>query len=168
MSLQFIIDGYNVTNHPLFLKSQRKNKDSGSFLLEIIRTKNLCGSLKNNVTVVFDGYPHVSGRYALNPNFKVIYSEDLSADDLIKELVENYRGNRKNIVVVSDDKEVALYAKHAGALTKSVEDFLGNDPGLNKRARINKRLEEKNAPKQELNYSQIDKINEELKKIWFK
>lgn len=168
MSLQFIIDGYNVTRHPLFLNSQGKNKDAGTLLLEIIRTKKLCGSLKNNVTVVLDGYPQAQNQDNHFLNFKVVYSQDLSADDLIKHKVDDFRGNRKNIIVVSDDREIVSYAKQAGARVLSVEDFLGKDPALNKRARQDKRLEEKNTLKQELNYTQVDKINEELKRLWLK
>lgn len=168
MSLQFIIDGYNVTNHPLFLKSQGKNKEAGTILLEIIRTKRLCGSLKNDVRIVLDGYPQTQNHYSQLSSFQIIYSKDSSADDLIKRLVDDFRGNRKNIVVVSDDKEVVLYAKAAGALVKNVEVFLGKDPTLNKRARQEKRLEEKNALKQDLNYTQVSKINEELKRLWIK
>ena len=63
----------------------------------------------------------------------------------------------KNTVVVSDDKEIAVFVKSCGVRSMSVEEFIG--PG---KPPIKEDL------KPELNYSQIAEINEELRRIWLK
>ncbi|MBM3250334.1 MAG: NYN domain-containing protein, partial [Candidatus Omnitrophica bacterium] len=57
MSLQYVIDGYNIINHPQFSRTQKSPEDPVGSLLWLIRSKRLTGSAKNKVIVVFDGYP---------------------------------------------------------------------------------------------------------------
>ena len=52
MSLQYVIDGYNLINHRLFIPTDKRTKDSRIALLELIRIKKLCGSPANEVIVV--------------------------------------------------------------------------------------------------------------------
>ena len=87
----------------------------------------------------------------------VIFSRRESADERIKKLVELIP-NPKNVVVVSDDKEIGFFAKSCRAKLESVEDFISFQDKL---TRI------KNAaPEAEITYTQMHKINEELKKLW--
>lgn len=68
-------------------------------------------------------------------------------------------------MVVSDDKEIMFFAKIYGAKPMAVEEFIS--PVSKHRAdSINNSPE--NDSKQELNYSQIDEINKELRRIWLK
>ena len=60
MSLRYIIDGYNIINHPLFAKTSRKSQDVRVALLNFLRVHKPCGSPKNKISVVFDGYPAVA------------------------------------------------------------------------------------------------------------
>ena len=87
----------------------------------------------------------------------VIFSEDSSADDRIKRIIEGSQ-DKKNTVVVSDDKEISVFVKHCGVKTMSVEEFIGRSSNDKRRA--------KEDIKPELNFSQVAKINEELRKIW--
>ena len=74
MSLRYAIDGYNIIKHPLFTQqAAKKIQDSRIFLLEFIRINRLCGSRKNKITVVFDGYP--DSRYpGYDEDMEVIFS----------------------------------------------------------------------------------------------
>ena len=163
MSLQYIIDGYNIINHTLFLKQKdRKTKEQKHELLNYIKREGLGGSLKNKITVVYDGYPphEFNQDKAFTHQIEVIFSRNISADDKIKKIVEE-SAMRKNIVVVSDDKEVRFIAKSLGAKCAGVEDFICLE---SKSQRESKR----ETLKHELSYSQMHRINQELRKLWLK
>ncbi|MDP2941159.1 MAG: NYN domain-containing protein [Candidatus Omnitrophota bacterium] len=158
MSLLFVIDGYNVLNHSAF--NRKRNASHGpppQAIQSLIREKRLTGSLKNKVILVFDGYPaqgEPAGGYS---GINLIYSRKVSADEIIKQIVEE-SASRGNIVVVSDDKEIKFMARFLRAGHMGVEEFIG--------AKERAPHQEEPLSKPELNYSQAHKINEELKKLW--
>jgi len=87
----------------------------------------------------------------------VIFSRRESADERIKRLIELIP-DPKNVVVVSDDKEIRFFAKSCKAKAESAEDFLSfQDKLLRARSAI---------PEAEISYAQMHKINEELRKLW--
>jgi predicted RNA-binding protein with PIN domain len=158
MSLQYIIDGYNLIHNPLVAGARSNHQDPKEELLRLIKKKRLTGSAKNKVLIVFDGYSSDFKERNIDEPFTVIFSFDESADEKIKKLVEA-SSNPKTIVVVSDDKEIRFFARASGARVLSIEEFTGS---VKKAADSN----EKELVKPELNYTQIQKINQELKKIW--
>ena len=161
MSLQYIIDGYNVAKHPSTYLP-KKMRDIRTALVEFIRLGRLCGSNKNKITIVFDGYPDSSflGQ-PHEPHVTIIFSGEATADEKIKRLVEN-AANAKNIIVVSDDKEIQFIIKAIGAKSLGVEEFIGVKKKPAHHVTIDESL------KFDLNYSQVEKINKELKGIWLK
>ena len=56
MSLHYVIDGYNLIKHQAFFFADRF-KDGRLALIQFLRSEKPCGSPKNKITVVFDGYP---------------------------------------------------------------------------------------------------------------
>jgi hypothetical protein len=90
-------------------------------------------------------------------NLRVIYSREDSADNCIKRILEKC-ASPKNIVVVSDDKEIVLFARLCKARTSSVEGFLSVGTKLRQKSTA--------ALETEITFSQMHKINEELKKKW--
>lgn len=161
MSLHYVIDGYNLINHPAFLESAKKSKDQRTALASLIISKKLCGSPKNKISLVFDGYPPA---LEANKNFMgidLIFSRDSSADEKIKKIAEKSSGP-KNIIVVSDDKEIRCCVRAAGAGVLSVEEFMRPLKGERHP------LEDTEALKKDLNYSQVQSINQELEKRWLK
>ncbi|PIP19597.1 MAG: hypothetical protein COT38_04110 [Candidatus Omnitrophica bacterium CG08_land_8_20_14_0_20_41_16] len=160
MSLQYIIDGCNITHHPKFIKNiPKKTADSRAALIEFIGTNRLCGSENNGAWVIFDGYPDASFRDPGKANLKVIFSKDQSADERIKKLLELF-DNSKNVVVVSDDKEIIFFARACRAKAISVEEFI-RDKVETKRG--NSILDET-----KVSFSAMSRINEELRKLWLK
>jgi len=159
MSLQYVIDGYNIINHPQFHRRHRLSDNPQAALLAFIKTERLTGSPKNKIAIVFDGYPP-SGISLDGAEAGFIFSRKINADEKIKKIVEE-SANRKNIVVVSDDKEIKFMVKSLGARALGVEEFIA-------REEKSERGEKKEALKQELNYTQIDAINKELSKLWLK
>ena len=160
MSLQFIIDGYNIIHHPCFRQLIAKQIKSPKIqLIEFIRINKLCGSLKNKITAVFDGYSDLAfSKEVEKVDMGIIFSRKESADEEIKKMVEE-SDNPKNTVVVSDDKEIRFFVKSMGAKAMGVEEFI---KGKEKSPRNNISL------KPELTYTQMHKINQELKSIWLK
>lgn len=160
MPLQYIIDGYNIINHPQFTRRVKTSQDNRLALIALIIRKKLTGSLKNKVAIVFDGYPDASAQIPEDKSLGVIFSRRVSADEKIKMLVEE-TANRKNIIVVSDDREIKYTVNSLGAHALGVDEFFA---AKEKSGKIRK-----NEPiKPELNYSQMHKINEELSRIWLK
>lgn len=108
---------------------------------------------------MFDGYPD-SHEPANDTDISVVFSRMISADDKIRKLVEE-SGNRKQIVVVSNDREIQSMAKMLGAMVIGIEAFVKYD----KKVEIAKKNLESD-PK--LTFTQMQKINDELRKIWLK
>lgn len=163
MSLHYIIDGYNIINNRLFTANRKKMQSVHLALLALIRDNRLCGSEKNRITVVFDGYSAEFESKCLSSGIDVVFSREETADDKIKRIID-ISANLKNIVVVSDDREIVSFAKYAGCKTMAVPEFMGKLAVSDERKKEDSK--EKNLSKQDLNYSQVSKINEELKKLW--
>ena len=115
------------------------------------------GSVNNQVTVVFDGHPdHFGG--TVKGEIGVIFSDGCSADDKIKRMVEEMP-TKKNCVVVSDDKDIFLYARSLGARVMSVTAFTSKPRGLHAR---------QDGGGKYIPLSRQEKINKELSGIWLK
>jgi predicted RNA-binding protein with PIN domain len=160
MSLQYVIDGYNIIHHPLFARRLTKQtKDLRLLLLDFIRTERLCGSARNTVTVVFDGYPDAAFENIGRGDIKIVFSRDQSADEYIRKKVEGF-GSPRNLIVVSDDKEIKLFVKAIGVKAMSVEEFIGT--------KVKPQKNKDESFQDELTFTQKQKINEELRNIWLK
>ncbi len=160
MSLHYIIDGYNVIKQVDFLTG-RKLQDGREGLVRFIERYHPHGSVKNEVTLVFDGKPQISSP-AMNTSVRVIFSQHESADDKIKYIVEHSR-NPKRIVVVSDDKQIIFYCRSLGAQIKSVKEFLVKEISRHKGSKIDEDEE-----KPELDSAVAAFITEQLKKLWIR
>jgi len=110
--------------------------------------------------VVFDGYPDLTNKELNNKDIDIVFSKSQTADERIKKIVESV-DNPKNIIVISDDKEIKFSVKVIGARIKSIEEFLAPKASTKKK-------ESSLIPKPEITYTQMQKINEELRKIWLK
>jgi predicted RNA-binding protein with PIN domain len=157
MSLHYIIDGYNLIKHQSF-QPAKKIKDERFCLLEFIRTEKLCGSPRNKITVVFDGY--AGGFNAKDCDIEVIFSQEQTADEKIKKIIQS-RGSTRNAVVISDDKEIKYFVRSSGMKAVGVEEFIRH-----KKRKSSFVGDESLKP--ELTYSAMHKINQELRQIWLR
>jgi predicted RNA-binding protein with PIN domain len=157
MSLRYIIDGNNCLHHPDF--TYPKNTPDTRLALPVFILKHkLTGSRKNQVTFVFDGYPRTPQQgSAPAEHIEIIFSRKETADQTIKRLLEK-AADVKNIIVVSDDKEIRIFTRLIGARSLSVKDFICRKDKLI--------LAQTRELKPELTYTQMHKINQELRKIW--
>ncbi len=124
------------------------------------------GSIKNSVTIVFDGQPGIVGR-ARASSVRVVFSENESADDRIKAMVERSPAP-KSTVVVTNDKEIKFRVRSLGAQVLGVEEFFarmssrpqGTAPGKSKKSS----REDAKVISKTLEYE----ITTEFEKIWLK
>ena len=164
MSLCYLLDGYNIIKQTsrLALKGLKNGREGLVSLIDIYRPQ---GSRQNKVIIVFDGQPGMINEES-SPTVKVVFSENESADDKIRSLVA--ASNRKReIVVVTDDKELKFSVRALGANVLGVKDFLQK---IKKRDIITTAGQTKK-PKHEEEEKHISKtleykITAELEKIW--
>ena|SRR3990167_8826682 len=155
MSLHFVIDGYNLIKQTAVL-NKINLEDSREALIRFLKIRRPQGN--NPVTVVFDGIE--GGFYCRDiSNIEVIFSSHQSADDRIKRMVER-SPNPKNMVVVTNDREIRSFAEDHRAQIKKVEEFLAkfNPKSANPRSDDNKALSPQKA----------SEITEEMKRVWLK
>ena len=159
MSLQYIIDAYNLINHPRF-KAIKPAVNIQQNLADFVRINKLTGSKNNRVILVFDGYPPRDQDIPEGDGLVCKFSRKIEADELIKKIVEESTCPR-NIIVVSDDKQVQLMSRLSRARISGIEEFIGGK-------RNNKFASTGSLDSVEpgLTYSAIQKINAELKKKW--
>jgi len=160
MSLQYIIDSYNIINHPQFRSGAKQTKSIQHSLHDFILFNKLTGSRKNTVVLVFDGYPAANSQIPEEEGFVWIYSHKIEADERIKKIIEQSKQPR-NIIVVSDDRQVQLTARVLHAHICGVEEFI-----CGKRNNKLNVKEEENSDNLKLTYSAMQKINAEFKKKW--
>ena len=157
MSLHFIIDGYNLIKQTPVL-NKINLKDSREALVRFLKVYRPQGN--NPVTIVFDGKE--GSFYSPQPAdacARVIFSQNQSADDKIKWLVEN-SNNPKNIVVVTNDREIRDFSRQFQAQIKTVEEFLRRfNPAAKK---------EVSAEKDRLSPLVEAEITQEMKRLWLK
>ena len=161
MSVQYFLDGYNASNQiPQLTEKTIRGAREG--LVRLVETGGFCGSPRNQVTVVFDGQAGIISPEKTS-GVKVVFSSGETADDLIRRLVENAE-NKKSVFVVTDDKALGQSIKGLGAKVLSVKDFFGKSQEKNSKAlKAKKASEEK-----DLSTVAEFKINDELKKVWFR
>lgn len=163
MSLQYIVDGYNVLRHRAFKGLGKKADDPCVTLARTITAHHLTGSRKNEVVLVFDGYRPSRANLVDDPGITVVFSCDDSADAAIRRMIER-APNPRVVVVVTDDNEIRFFAREARCAVLGVEEF------LNAGARADKGAQgpERDARKADLNFTQMEQINKELRQRWLK
>jgi predicted RNA-binding protein with PIN domain len=149
----YLIDGYNLLHR---IPDLEKSASPQGELVRFIKRHRLTGSHNNRVTVVFDG--HEPPGMPAEGGYSIVFSEDRSADDVIKERVAKAT-NKSQVVVVSDDREIRDCARGEGATICRVDEFL-------KRAR--KSSNKNDYDDKDLAPSSMMDITGELEKIWLK
>ena len=160
MSLQYIIDAYNLINHPAFKPISKRVLNIQHALVDFIKLNRLIKSKNNSLVLVFDGYPPATDDLPVQSGLRCLFSYAQEADVLIKKIVQDSI-SPKNIVVVSDDKEVQLTSRFLHAQICSVEKFICGKK--NNKIAIDAKLA---AVDFKLSYIKMEAINAELRKKW--
>ena len=143
-----------------------KLEDQRRYLICFIEQCTPQGSLKNHVTIVFDGNIDVFGGMA-STVAKIIFSQNETADETIKRIVAAAQ-NTKNMVVVSDDRDIQYAVRALGAKVNGVQTFL--DKGKGSRGKGRNTRKGSGGGKSEKYVSKKDefKIMSEMENIWLK
>ncbi len=159
MSLQYIIDAYNLINHHRF-KAVKPAVNIQHCLVDFIKINKLTGSKNNRTILVFDGYPPAGHDIPEGEGLVCMFSRKLEADELIKKIVEE-SACPCNIIVVSDDRQVQLASRLLHARINGIEEFVCGKKNnkFNSAAGLD-------PADFKLTYSAMQKINTELKKKW--
>ena len=160
MSLQYIIDAYNLINHPAFKPVSKSALNIQHALADFIRLNRLTGSKNNSMVLVFDGYPPRSEDIPRENGLICMFSRAKEADELISKIIED-SASPKNIVVVSDDKQVQLTSRFLHAQICNVQEFICGKK--DNRSATDLKLA---AVDFKLSYAKMQKINAELRKKW--
>ena len=116
----YIIDGNNLIGKIASLqKLQKKNKQSSRDKLAFILESYFLGKPNNKISLHYDGFP---GQSIKIQNIRIIYSGKKTADDEIKYQIEQEK-NRRNLIVVSSDRNLKDFASVCGCDWMSCEDF---------------------------------------------
>ncbi|MCM8804910.1 MAG: NYN domain-containing protein [Candidatus Omnitrophica bacterium] len=137
--MEYIIDGLNAIKSSFIKKfeeiSLEKSKD---FLIDILeRYKRKHPSI--DFTVVFDGFPSQIS-FHTKTRIKIIYSHDITADEKIRKIIENKK-NKKQIFIVSDDRQIREFTKIIGANPLKVMEFFEIVYPIKKKEKIMKEKE---------------------------
>ncbi|MBA3602421.1 MAG: NYN domain-containing protein [Parachlamydiaceae bacterium] len=120
--MHYCIDGYNLLFY-LFGTGKNELRSQRDQLIQSLNIK--IESLSLNLSIVFDS--HLCPGEATRSHFhhlEVLYSaEGVTADDFIIQMIANARNPTKE-VVVTNDRELAMRAKHHRASTQNIENFL--------------------------------------------
>ncbi len=117
--LNYIIDGNNLIGKIASLMSlQKKDKQASREKLIYILDRYFI-SKKANVTLHLDGHP--AGRVS-SSKMKIVYSENLTADEKIKKQISQSKSPR-NIIVVTSDSNLAQFAKVCSVTVVSSDEF---------------------------------------------
>ena len=166
MSRQFLVDGYNVIKKTPGL-SERRLEDGRAGLIRFIRERRPQGSGRNSITVVFDGQEFAGGDAVLPAgDVHVVFTRGSSADDHIREAVEQSRDPR-HLICVTDDRELALACRHRGAVTWSVDEFLSRGyREETKAARRSSEAERRGGDGKTIPSMVAQRIDRELEALW--
>jgi hypothetical protein len=110
--------------------------------------------------LVFDGYPPPLEDIPSQNGLLCMFSRTQEADELIKKIVQD-SVSPKNIVVVSDDKEVQLAGRFYHAQICNVGEFICGKRDRRLAANVKLALDDF-----KLSYTKMQKINTEMKKKW--
>lgn len=146
--LVYIIDGNNLIGKISSLMSLQKKDKQASREKLVYTLDRYFVRKKASVTLHLDGHP--KGR--LNSSkMKIIYSENLTADERIKKQISQSKSPR-NIIVITSDSNLAQFAKVCSAKVISSEEFAA---GINK---SNSTLDEENIIKSINNVNEFKKL----------
>jgi F0F1-type ATP synthase gamma subunit len=119
MMKEYVIDGNNLLHKFKGISSRKKkDKQASRENLALVIDRYFFG--KNvKVFIYYDGYQNLPIKTS---KVKIIYSEQLIADDKIKKHIER-ASNPRNIVLVSSDDEIKRLAQACAAEVMNSEEF---------------------------------------------
>ena len=167
MSLHYLLDGYNII-HQMPSSDALRLEDRRHQLVRFIEFRRPQGSLRNPVTIVFDGKAgHWSGTDS--SGVRVVFSEGETADTRIVRMVSQ-APNKKTMVVVTVDREIQYAVRALGAQVSGVQEFLGRVLKSSAKMKGGKKesgsSQERGSQEKYISQTLAHTITSEFEKIW--
>ena len=163
MSLHYLLDGYNIT-HQVAALAKGELQEQRSLLVRFLDVHRPQGSIKNQVTIFFDGKKGVTSP-SHSSCVNIIFSQGETADQAIKKFVAQ-SNQKKNIVVITNDRDIQFAARAQGAQVKSVREFFKEGDFPSVKIRRDKGRPREAELTKTISKSLEFKINTEFKRIW--
>ncbi len=116
---QYIVDGNNLIGKLPSLKILQKKDKQGSREKLAFMIDNYFSHKNAKVSLHFDGHPKEPIR--IN-NASIVYSNNVTADEMIKNQVDKSK-NPRNIIVITSDNNLTEYARVCSSTVINCEDF---------------------------------------------
>jgi predicted RNA-binding protein with PIN domain len=133
-------------------------------LVVFLETKRPQGSSRNKVTIVFDGRMDVSSPKELS-TIDVIFSRNETADEKICRMVSS-AANKRNIVVVTNDRDIQYAVRAMGAKVIGVSEFLRKTVPSAPMDDMKTKLSAKKTAAKNISKTLEFEITSEFSKIW--
>jgi predicted RNA-binding protein with PIN domain len=167
MSVQYLLDGYNII-HQLPVLARKDFDEARAAFVRLIEIHRPQGSVKNSINLIFDGKPGLAP--PVSSAVKIIFTQEESADDRIKRMVDE-SSNPRRIIVVTDDRAIQYSVRSAGAKVMGVQEFGGKLTAKDTKVKSSTTRSAKKpdaVPKVDISAAARAKINQELERIWIK
>jgi predicted RNA-binding protein with PIN domain len=169
MSRHLLLDGYNVLRK-IRRFADLSLEDGRRALIRFVQETRPQGSLRNSVTIVFDGREDVVS-LDFPVDVRVIFSKGENADEAIKRIVQESQTPR-DIVLVTEDRELGYFCRSLGAAIWSVAQFTAQarKSGEKLRSGVARRPSKAQPADEGKVIGKVfeDKVNRELSKIWLR
>ncbi|MBT8386382.1 MAG: NYN domain-containing protein [Ignavibacteria bacterium] len=145
----YVIDGNNLIGKLPSLKTLQKKDKQGSREKLAFMINNYFNQKNAKVFLHFDGHPKES--ITIN-NASIVYSKNLTADEMIKSQVGKSK-NPRNIIVITSDNNLTEYARVCSCSVIMCEEFSKDI------------LHQKDSDEEKMRIEEINN-NEEFKKLF--
>jgi len=118
----YLIDGYNILFR--FFHSQKDIQTQRDLIIKLLQDKAKKFHLK--MTLIFDAHkqPEILATHTYDKHLKVIFTpKDQTADEYILEQIFLSK-TPTQITLITSDNSLAFQAKHMGAKTQTVDEFI--------------------------------------------
>ncbi|MCX8083041.1 MAG: NYN domain-containing protein [bacterium] len=123
--MEYIIDGYNLIKSSSFSRYEARGITYSIQMLINILYDYSRKHPSVSFTVVFDGNPPLPYTFLHTKGMKLLFSGDITADEVIRKKVEKIPEKNISRIVVSDDRGVKETGRLFGARVLSIAEFLG-------------------------------------------
>ena len=151
--------------------SSLKLEDGRRGLVRFLEANRPQGSVRNSITIVFDGQEDVwGGESSPGADVRVLFSKGETADDLIKRMV-SAGGLPGETILVTDDRDLGYYCKAYGVVLWSVAEFMAQARKTGAVLKTGVRLK---GPRPDAAEGKVisdrtaNQINTELSRLWLK
>jgi len=121
--MEYIIDGYNLIKSSFLREYEKRSVDYAKQALFNILSDYRRKHPSVKFTAVFDGFP-ASMELLKNKKVRMLFSMDITADELIREMLEKSPEDNRFKTVVSDDRGVRDCGRLFGSGILTVSGFL--------------------------------------------